>query len=112
MKFRLSYVLGSALAGALAGGGCAPQGSADDSRIDTIESAIRAVGYACVDIVSSDDVAGESDTYRVACESSLTYLANVSSTGNICVTAVPYIDSVAPAPALSIAERCVSASEI
>ena len=112
MKTRLTYVLGAALAGALVGGGCSARRSADAPSINTIESAIRAVGFACVNIVSANDVAGEADTYRVACESSLTYLANVSSTGNICVTALPYIDSVAPSPASNIPERCVSATDI
>jgi hypothetical protein len=112
MKSRLVHGLGAMALGSLLCAGCTAQRATEEPSIDTLASAIRAAGYACADIVNSNELDRERDSYRVVCGGTLTYSANVSNAGSICVTPVPYVDAVTPTPAMNIAERCVSASDI
>lgn len=74
--------------------------------VDALASAIRSVGYPCTSVRDSNEISNEG-TWRVACEGTLLYLANLLEDGTICVASIPYGDSVIPAPVENTEERCV-----
>ena len=79
--------------------------------VETIASAVRAVGYTC-DSVANSSRAPDGSNWLVSCEDVQRYIANVSSDGSICVTPTPYVDAVVPALTQEIPERCVSPNDI
>ena len=112
MKSRFVHALGAVAPGLLILAGCSGQPAPESPSIDTLASVIRAAGYVCVNVVNSSEMEDGGTSWRVACEGTLTYSANVAAESSICVTPVPYIDSIGPAPAPESAERCVSANDI
>jgi len=112
MKSRFVHALGRVAPGLLLLAGCSGQPAPDNPSLDTLASAIRAAGYVCANVVNSSEVDGGSNNWRVSCEGTLTYSAKVTAESSICVTPVPYIDSIGPALTAGSAERCVSASDI
>lgn len=79
--------------------------------VETLASAIRAVGYPCAGVVDSSDLE-IGDSWRVACEDQLTYTAQLTEDGSICVAPVLYVDSVGPSVEAEIGEQCVAAGDI
>ncbi len=89
----------------------------DEPSVDTLQSAIRAVGYPCAGVVSSMDITNERTGWRVECQGAIAYTAARSSHGTICVTPMPFVDGVVPPglpnrPQNGIDERCVSPGDI
>jgi hypothetical protein len=73
--------------------------------VDALASAIRSAGYACTSVRDSNEI--NEGAWRIACESTLLYLANLREDGTICVASFPYGDSVVPASIEKTEERCV-----
>jgi hypothetical protein len=80
--------------------------------IETLTAAIRAVGYPCTSVIDSNELSNGRPGWRVACQDTFTYTANISDDGSICITPVPYADSVGPTLVQTIDEQCVSAGDI
>jgi len=106
MKSRLILLLSFLLAS------CSGDIAINDPSIETLASAIRAVGYSCASVVNSNELSNGNTSWRVACQDTLIYTANLSDDGNICVTPMPYVDSVVPAVRADIDERCVSPGDV
>jgi hypothetical protein len=81
------------------------------TSVETIASAVRAVGYTC-DSVKNSSQAPDGANWLVSCEDVRSYIANVAHDGSICVTPTPNTDAVVPVPMPEIPEKCVSANDI
>jgi hypothetical protein len=116
MKSRKIYLLSLGAVLTILVTGCSDDVSIDTTPIDTLESAIRAVGYSCAGVVDSSRLADELSVWRLKCQDALVYTTNLSSDGRICVLPMAYVDSVIPAGLTDgvnrVAERCVSPGDI
>ena len=112
MKSRLMHACGITSLVPMLLASCSEDRAIDEPSIETLASAIRAVGYACGNVVDSSDIATERRNWRVACDGARTYAASLSNDGNICITPIPYVDAVVPAPIQTTPQRCVSTSDI
>lgn len=88
------------------------QDPAADPSLETLASAIRAVGYPCSSVIDSNEFGNERTGWRVACQDTFTYTAYVSDNGSICITPIPYADSLSPTLAQTIDEQCIAAADI
>lgn len=111
MKWRQTHVLSVVTAASCLIVSCSGEPASGQS-IETIASAIRAVGYPCAKVIDSNELGDDRAGWRVACEGTFTYTASVSKDGSICITPLLYEDSIGPALAQAIDEECISAGDI
>jgi hypothetical protein len=96
---------------------CSDDLAIDDASVDSLESAIQAVGYPCTRVVSLRDLTNDRAGWRVECQGAVAYTATRSSDGSICVMPMPYVDGIVQPgltnrPRNAIDERCVSPGDI
>jgi hypothetical protein len=90
--------------------GCSGTPTSDPS-VDTLVSAIRAVGYPCASVIDSSEFRNGRTSWRVACQNAFVYTTNVSDDGRICITPVFYGDFPGNAAVQTTEEHCVSVSD-